>query len=395
MYILVVSYGCPSQEYPSNGIFQFDQAKALAKTGHHVVFAAVDLRSLRRHRKWGVENFIKEGVEVFVLNLPLGPIPDKLLHIAGKHGFEFLYRKIEKKCGRPDIVHAHFGGTAANAVRICKKKRLPFIITEHSSGINKPLLPKNIIKRMKVLYEAADIVLVVSKVLGKNIYKKMGIETQCVYNIVDTDIFNYTTHEINESFQFVAVGSLIQRKGFDLLLDAFADLLKTYPSCFLTIYGEGPERAVLEAQSRRLGITYAVKFMGQSSRTEIFLGCQKADVFVLASRLETFGVVYIEAMASGLPVIATKCGGPEDFVTPETGLLIPTEDTAALKEAMLYIVEHHMEYDRKKISEYAKVKFSPEKIASELTGIYRRVLEPYSELENAIQEGLAHNEYRS
>jgi len=374
MYILVVSYGCPSEQYPDNGLFQFDQAKALTNIGHDVIFAAIDLRSIRRRRKWGVDYFIKEGVETFVFNCPLGPISDKMLDLIGNWGFERLYQIIEKRFGRPDIVHAHFWKTAAKAILVCKKKRLPFVITEHSSGVNKPELPVNLVKRIKAVYKEADTVLVVSETLGRNLFKTMGIETQCIYNIVDTNIFNYASHEKKGNFNFIAVGHLLDGKGYDLLLDAFADLLNTYPSCFLTIYGDGPERAALEAQTRRLRINHVVRFVGQTNRFEIAMGLRNADAFVLASRSETFGVVYIEAMASGLPVIATKCGGPEDFVTPETGLLIQADCTDALNEAMQYMVEHRMDYDDKKISQYAKMRFSPEKIATDLTEVFERIL---------------------
>ena len=99
------------------------------------------------------------------------------------------------------------------------------------------------------------------------------------------------------------------------------------------------------------------------------------DAFVLASRRETFGVVYIEAMAAGLPVIATRCGGPEDFVTEENGILIPVDDAAALTDAMEHMMLHRREYDSASISADIRRKFAPETIAARLTDIYKTVLE--------------------
>lgn len=97
-----------------------------------------------------------------------------------------------------------------------------------------------------------------------------------------------------------------------------------------------------------------------------------AQAFVLASRLETFGVVYIEAMAAGLPVIATACGGPEDFVTEQVGILVPVGNVKALTEAMEQMVMHSGSYDRAEIARYAAKKFAPATIAEQLTSIYMR-----------------------
>ena len=95
---------------------------------------------------------------------------------------------------------------------------------------------------------------------------------------------------------------------------------------------------------------------------------------MLASRSETFGVAYIEAMAAGLPVIATRCGGPEDFVTEENGILISVDDVQALTDAMEYMILHRNEYDSTKISENTRRQFAPETIAAQLTEIYKEVL---------------------
>ena len=77
-------------------------------------------------------------------------------------------------------------------------------------------------------------------------------------------------------------------------------------------------------------------------------GC---DAFVLASRAETFGVVYVEAMAAGLPVIATACGGPEDFVSEENGILIPADNEEKLTEALIEMYHMAHKYDKQAISE--------------------------------------------
>lgn len=98
------------------------------------------------------------------------------------------------------------------------------------------------------------------------------------------------------------------------------------------------------------------------------------DCFVLPSRYETFGVVYIEAMASGKPVIATACGGPDDFVTQENGLLVPVGEVSALARAMQQMMTSRHQYDSDKIRESVQSRFSSQAIAGQLEQIYSAVL---------------------
>ena len=100
----------------------------------------------------------------------------------------------------------------------------------------------------------------------------------------------------------------------------------------------------------------------------------ESDCFVLASRRETFGVAYIEAMAMGLPVIATKCGGPEDFVTNENGILVPVDDIDKLKEALIKMHQNIDLYDREKISSSTRESFAPSTIAKHLIEVYKNVI---------------------
>ena len=99
------------------------------------------------------------------------------------------------------------------------------------------------------------------------------------------------------------------------------------------------------------GLTARITLMGLKSQQEIQNLISESDVFVLASRKETFGVVYIEAMAKGLPVIATPCGGPEEFVNHENGLLVPCNRVNELTDALKYMHKNINEYNRDKIRE--------------------------------------------
>jgi len=138
---------------------------------------------------------------------------------------------------------------------------------------------------------------------------------------------------------FTAVGRLVPQKGFDLLLEAFARAAAAHPDWTLVIWGEGPEREKLEWQRRMLGLEGRVQLPGVSERPGTWI--ETADAFVLSSRFEGWGIVLLEAMAAGLPVISFDCRfGPSDMITHgKDGLLVPDGDIAALSAGMSRLME--------------------------------------------------------
>jgi len=130
------------------------------------------------------------------------------------------------------------------------------------------------------------------------------------------------------------VGRLADQKALHLLLDAAPRLLADDPGTRLLIVGDGPLRPALERRARQLGIGDAVTFTGH--QTDVVPAYSAMDVFVLPSRYEGFGIVFLEAMALGVPVVGTRVVGSEDAVVDGvTGLLVPSGDAPALASAVL------------------------------------------------------------
>ena len=131
-----------------------------------------------------------------------------------------------------------------------------------------------------------------------------------------------------------AVGRLVPQKGFDRLIDAFARVATDIPEWRLVIWGEGPDRAALEAQRDRLGLSGRVTLPGITRQPGEWIA--QSDMFVLSSRFEGWGIVVGEAMAGGLPVISFDCPwGPAEMIEQgRSGILVRNGDVPALGDAM-------------------------------------------------------------
>jgi glycosyltransferase involved in cell wall biosynthesis len=137
----------------------------------------------------------------------------------------------------------------------------------------------------------------------------------------------------------ICVTRLVPIKNLPMMLAAIAEARKTLPDIVLVLVGEGPLRAVLETRARELGIADAVRFAGYVPQDDTAAWYRTADVFALSSDFDNSPNVVLEAMAAGLPVVATDVGGLRDYVTPpHNGLLTPKGDALAFAEALVHFL---------------------------------------------------------
>jgi glycosyltransferase involved in cell wall biosynthesis len=369
----MLNLGFPTKKYPLQGIFALDQAKAIGSLGHRVILISIDIRSIRRIRKWGLQKLnIEKNVTIYNINFPLGRLPPLIITKAATLLLELMYKIVNRKEGKPDIIHVHFCyplGFAAAKLKL--KYNLPLVITEHSTSLEYDCL-KSQSKYFQFAYNHADKIIAVGNNLKKAINHKFGIESDVIFNLVDLDIFNYKEKKSSNQINFLSVANLNYRKGMDVLINAFSRMCCKDTKLF--IIGDGPERKKLQNQINELGMESNIFLLGRKKRDEITEFLYNSEVFVLASRFETFGVVYIEALATGTPVIATNCGGPPDFVTPENGLLVEVDNIPMLTEALISMKENRNRYDRKKISETTRRIFSPYNIAKQIERVYYELI---------------------
>lgn len=117
-----------------------------------------------------------------------------------------------------------------------------------------------------------------------------------------------------------------------------------------------------------------MKFLGYLTREQVLREMQECDAFILPSLHETFGVVIIEALACGKPVIATSCGGPEEIINNKNGILVPPSDAISLRDAMLNMIQEVNKYDAFQISEDCISHFGEAPVVRHLISVYERVL---------------------
>jgi glycosyltransferase involved in cell wall biosynthesis len=286
-----------------------------------------------------------------------------------------------KKYGKPDLFHVHCAINAGSVALYFKKKyNIPYLITEHSSFF---LLAKiSDFQKSEVfnIYDKADKVIAVSNSFKSLLSEKIGFNKDridVIANYIDTDFFNPNSplkypYLNNENVMFT-VCHHEYNKRLDRLIDSFELVLKVYPNWILIIGGSGSQTEHLKIKVRELHRGNNIIFTGFLSKEEVRDHMNRATLFVLPSDVETFGVVLIEAMAMGIPVVATASGGPQDIITEDTGVIVDL-NVVSLADGLLKVINNLKNYDKNKIRSKALKDFSGENIADKYVNLYSKVV---------------------
>jgi glycosyltransferase involved in cell wall biosynthesis len=222
----------------------------------------------------------------------------------------------------------------------------------------------------------AKIIIPVSRSLEEAI-KFYGITNnfRIVPNVVNTEMFHPTLNRNKGGKKRILLVALLSpQKGISYLLHALAQLKQKRKDFVLDIVGDGPNRREYEEITRRLGLGDIVKFYGLKTKIDVAEFMKKCSFFIQPSLWETFNVVCIEAMACGLPIVATRLSAFQEKITEENGILIPPKDIDALTKAIDNMLDNYQNYSPEKISQYAKKNFSYEVVGKRLDNIYREIL---------------------
>lgn len=292
----------------------------------HVIFSAADMEC----RKWSVE---LEKLENYTF------LKSKTLIIRKRFDDRYVYipTGVEKTLAgiNPDVVFAmEYNPTILRAVHWCQRKNIPFISwTDGTLNSEKNIGKVQRLSRSYIVKRAAAFI--ASSTASKEAQITYGADPEkCFISYLTVDIEKYLAKkESYDAKQLIYVGSLIQRKGLDLLMPALA---KTAGDIKLVIVGEGQEEALLKEQIEELGIADRVNFMGYVEGAPLRELYKNSDVFVLPTREDCFGLVILEAMCASLPVISSKyADGARDLLAEgENGYIVDPEDTEGFAAAI-------------------------------------------------------------
>jgi glycosyltransferase involved in cell wall biosynthesis len=376
MHILEI----PSFFPPYGGLFCLDQAKALKALGHEVrILSNVQLGATIGLRDYVVRPYLRyehvmDGITVcqsYQRGLP-GVIRfnvNRWVNIVCS-----MFDDYVKKYGKPDVLHAHCAKWAGYAaMQIAQAHGMPYVITEHfplmlleaefgpapSKAWQIPLL--------KEAYRKASMVLPVSQELVDSTACYYGHDYRWQYlsNTIDTDYFTYQPRPSREGrpFRFCCLADNSFRKGYDVLIKAFQMLHEQHSDAELHLAGRDTDTKAFRAQ-----LSSGMKAHGLLDKAGVRQLLYECDALVLASRSEVQPLVLLEAMSTGIPVIATDCI-PQCLRIEGGCSIVPVDDAAALSQAMVQVMTGP-EVDGEKLSEQVKALASPQVVGMCLQTIF-------------------------
>lgn len=388
MNIVIIPAFFQTKNRPTLGSFFLDQAKALKRAGHQVSILYCDTYSVKCIQEWMhyEEDSVSQikGIQIYRSKCfcPLKHGIEGHKEAFAK-GIEKLWSKYMKN-ESVDIIHAHCCVWAGYAARkLSEKTKIPYVVTEHATLFqlhkNEISVTNNAV--IAEVFQKAAKVICVSRAFAK-LLEEYTDNLEVIGNVVDCEQFQVKETD-KEAVRLLTVCYMeeeaqLYKKGMDILIKAWAKVSAKYPQAKLIIGGGGKLLEKVVEWTRKYQVTEKVEFLGALTRQQVVEQMQMCDCFVLPSRYETFGVVYIEAMACGKPVIAVANGGPDDFVHEFNGILIQPEQEEELVQALdkmiTAIEKKDATYQPERIAAYVEEKFSYRAIAEQLEKVYQNII---------------------
>ena len=386
-HVLIIFTGeFKTKIYPLGGIFQYEHALALKTKGIKTGIIAPGLLSLRRIlKKYPYKKFeFMNGIPIFryykqnVLPARLGFYNLFLAKEYEKIGIN-LFEKYVKKFGKPDLIHAHdirFGIYVANAIN--NKYKIPFLTTECSSEIAENLFPRLLKKSAINILKKSKAVTACSKPFSKIFKKKLGlknINVGTIYPVLPNDISkNFILNKKKKNFVFITVNRLDKNKNIKLIIQSFIKGFKN-ENAILKIIGDGPEFKNLLKITKDNNFEKKITFIKKATREEMKKELAYSDCFLSSSFHETFGVVLIEALAFGVPVISTKAEGPSEIVNNNrNGFLVNHNDQISYTKRMKEIFLKEKKFNKLKLRRNIIKRFGRNKFTESINRIYKKCL---------------------
>lgn len=381
MHVLVLPKWYPGRPDPQLGDFIRKQMLAVAE--HHKISViypcpvkdssnVLEMVLDEGDRAWELRCYYHQSTSHF------GPGRKTLNFLRYRRALRQGIAKMIRERGKPDLIHAHILTRPVwMAWRHSRKWGIPFIASEQSSvHLDGTWQLKSPVAKAvdRFLFRKASAVTAVSPHLAAALARAgLGTEHPVVPNMIPG--MDRPLPPSGPAGNFMMVADLADRtKNVSGVLRALAAARTQGHDFSLDVIGDGPDREMLHALASHLGINPQVRWHGRFAQADVLPAMAKAGTLIINSNFETFSVVTGEALASGKPVIATRCGGPEAFITPENGMLIPAADDKALARAMITMAKDHGKYDPKTVRESVGHRFDTRAVADGFDTVYQEAL---------------------
>ncbi len=290
------------------------------------------------------------------------------------------YQEALSRFGKIDLIHAHVSYPAGwAAMQLSKHTGVPFVLTEHM-GPFPPEIPRFILQGKLTRWlenplKSAEATIAVSPSLANRI-SSFGLPLPIVIpNVVDERRFQLRKRDsTNRPFTFFTLCGITPEKGIPELLQAIKLALVNEPNLHFKIGGAGEYLDEYVQLSAELGLSRVVEWLGPVDRERVPDQYMGSDAFIMVSHHETFGVVYAEAIACGLPIIATRCGGPEFIVNQNNGVLVDVGNIAEIAKAIVGVYRGYSRFNAGAIREDFMARFSRKTVVDQLSKCYSAVL---------------------
>jgi glycosyltransferase involved in cell wall biosynthesis len=391
-HVLVLSRSYPNALFPTLGLWVERPTRLLAETHDVTVVSPVpwcpplpEVGPVAHYARFRRIPRAEQRGRVRVGHPRLVTGPGTTLYPLEARAYHRAVRRLVDRLrgSRPfDLVHAHFiypDGVVAS--EIAGRLGIPFVVTEHAPwtgwldrlGIARQALPAA---------RAASFVMPVSTSVERSIraYARDTVRTEVVPVGVDADEFPPSAGAERRANQVLFVGFINYVKGVDVLLDAVTSLVRRGVDVRLLLAGgahyRNTHRQEVELRKRAasLGLNGRATFLGRVPPGDVARLMSESAVVVLPSRAESFGAVLVEALACGTPVVATRCGGPEDIVDESVGVLVAPGSADELAGGIAHVLEHASEYEPALLRDYALSRFGARAVAERIANLYARAL---------------------
>ena len=370
--VLIIPRWYPREDKPVSGIFVHEFAKAISRYCNVAVMFGYEKPYIKGFYEIKHEKI--DNIEIFY-------VPHKKIissYLCYTIAMFLAFKNIKKEF-HPDIIHVHVYTSGIVPLILKHIYKIPYVLTEHFKIVKSARITEKIkLVLAKMVFENAELLVHVSKFMA-HYTERYGIKNRYVIvrNTVDTSLFCYNNSNKTPNSKikhFIFVGNPTSRKGIDYLFEALSILKQKRDDFILDLVGEGEEYKKYKKMANKLNISDLVVFHGIKSKSEISKMMQKCHFLILPSLWENLPCVLIESIAAGLPVIATDVGGVREIVNKNNGIIVPPRDADKLASAIDFMLDNYSKYNRNKISEYGRKKFSYNAVGEKLHYIYKLVL---------------------